>query len=618
MKTPQSASSLTSSVNRRRQSAGTLIVGVLALAAGAAWSGDPFMLNVITTGVVLYPLAMSFNLLLGYAGLPSFAHPVYFGIGAYASAYAAATWDWDLVTSTVFAVIVSAVSAGLTALPTMRQRSHFLAIATLALLITANELFLQLDDVTGGVNGFVGIPVAEIGSIELAPGSFSLFVAALVVAVAAQLFQDRMLSARFGRKLAALRTTPLAARSVGVNLAAVRLTTFVIAGGIAGLSGVLYARHSLFISPADFGLERAVDLLFVLVLGGMGTRLGPLLGVSALLLLREVSNSFIDYRLIIFGVLIVLVLTVGKQGLGGLVSAALGRASQVIGRMRPESHVATSSASDPVLPEQSVAGRALRLSGVQHRFAGVRAVDDVALELPAATIGGIIGPNGAGKTTLFNIITGVLRPSGGSVRFGDAELVGRTIEQVADTGVVRTFQHAQMVPELSLLENTMLGCERFGKATLAEQLLHAGRASGDEERFRAEAVDLLAAMGITDPYATAEEVSYGVLRRAEIARCLAARPDTILLDEPGAGLNDAERDVLLPVLHRLREMGVSVLLIDHNVGFVSEACSAVWVLVNGAVITSGPPEDVVKNPEVLRAYIGTTGRPQATEEGTPS
>lgn len=582
----------------------TAAVGLIVLAVGGAMSGDAFVLNLLTTAAVLYPLAMSFNLLLGYAGLPSFAHPVYFGLGAYASSYAAVEWGWGFLPTVVFSAVLAFAAAALTALPTMRQRSHFLAIATLALLITANELYLQLDGLTGGVNGFLGIPSAAIGSITFDPGTFSFFVLALLFAVAAQLLQDRMLASRIGRTLAVLRTTPLAGRSVGMNLFRARLTVFALTGAIAGISGVMFARQNLFISPADFGLDRAVDLLFVLVLGGMGTRIGPIIGLAALLVLRELSNSFVDYRLVIFGALIILVLSFGKSGVGGALT-------YLARRLLPRREGGTLEAPlppDDVLESERVGDSTLHLNEIDHYFSGVHSVDHVGFDLEAGTVMGVIGPNGAGKTTLLNIVTGIIRPSSGSITFGDVSLIGRTPEQIARLGVVRTFQHAQMIPDMSLIENVMVGFERFSRLTLAEQILHVGRSPREERRFREQAESLLEAVGVADAgSARAEESSYGVQRRAEIARCLAARPDIMLLDEPGAGLNDGEREILLPILDRLCRLGVGVLLIDHNVGFVSQACSTVVVLVNGAVIRTGAPAEVLRDPEVLRAYIGTGG-----------
>lgn len=594
----------------RLQVSSTVLIGLIMLGVGAGMSGDAFVLNLLTTGAVLYPLAMSFNLLLGYAGLPSFAHPVFFGLGAYASSYAVVEWGWSFLVTVVFAAVVSCGIAALTALPTMRQRSHFLAITTLALLITANELYLQLDGITGGVNGYLGFPAAAIGSLTFDPGTFAFFVLALVFAVLAQLLQDRLLASRFGRTLAVLRTTPNAGRSVGVNLFRARLSVFALTGALAGVSGVLFARQNLFISPADFGLDRAVDLLFVLVLGGMGTRVGPLLGLAALLALRELSNSFVDYRLVIFGALIIVMLCFGKEGVGGALAAFLRRFIP----LRQQTRLTAPLAPEEVLEVEREGGRTLHLENIDHYFSGVHSVDHVDLDVPAGTVTGVIGPNGAGKTTLLNIITGFIRPSRGAIRFGSRSLVGRRPEQVARDGVVRTFQHAQMIPDMSLVDNVLVGFERFCKATFVEQILHVGRSPREERRHRELAESLLAAVGVgASGSARAEEVSYGVQRRAEIARCLAARPEIMLLDEPGAGLNDQEREILLPILERLRGLGVGILLIDHNVGFVSRACSRVVVLVNGGIIRDGTPYEVLRDPEVLRAYIGTNDLAQLEE-----
>lgn len=585
----------------RLQMSTTVGVGAALLLVGVLAADDAFVISLLTTAAVLYPLAMSFNLLLGYAGLPSFAHPVYFGVGAYASSYASVEWGWGFLPALAFSAALTCVIAILTAIPTMRQRSHFLAIATLALLITANELYLQLDSITGGVNGYYGFDAAAIGSFSFDPGSLDFFVLALVVAVLAQLMQDRMLASRFGRALAVLRTTPHAGRSVGMNLFKARLVIFALTGTIAGVSGVLFARQNLFISPADFGLDRAVDLLFVLVLGGMGTRLAPIIGLAALLALKEFSNSFVDYRLVIFGALIIAVLSFGKEGIGGALTNLTRRFAP-----RPPVRRVAPVAPEKVLDTEREGDRTLRLEGIDHYFSGVHSVDHVSLEVPTGSVVGVIGPNGAGKTTLLNIVTGLIRPAAGTITFDDRSLLGLPAEQVARLGVVRTFQHAQMIPEMTLAENVMVGFERFSKATLLEQMFHVGRSTREERRFREDAVSLLAAVGIESENARAEEVSYGVQRRAEIARCLAARPDIMLLDEPGAGLNDAERDILLPILDRLRGLGVGVLLIDHNVGFVSEACSHVVVLVNGGVISRGSPAEVLRDPEVLRAYIGSS------------
>lgn len=583
-----------------RSGSAALIGPAVIVLVGLVASTDPFWTYLATTAAIAYILTASFNIVYGYAGVFSMAHVALFGVGAYSGVLLEMRLDVPFPIATLGAMAAAGLLGFFLWWPTRALRDLYLAIATLGFAVMAEELIQKWTSITGGGQGLLGIPPANVFGEDLFSGDLSFFWLVGLGGAFAWEITRRLDRSGLGRRMVAYRDAPVALASTGESPQRIRAIAFVLSSVLAGLAGTLFAHHTLFISSESFGLGRLIELVLAALLGGLGTRLGPLIGVAALLAIDELGASFVEWRELIFGVAIIVLLGYSPGGVVGMVKRVFPtRASRESAR---RSERATLS---ELVGEHDASTLAARHITVE--FGGVRALDDVSFEVRSGQVLGLIGPNGAGKTTLLNSLTGHIVIKAGDASLGGDPIIDRRSFMVARRGIARTFQTPHLVPDDTVVDNVMIGSAQRRTASTIEEVLDIGRAPADTARASARAADLLEWFGVADlADARASEQPYSVSKFVEIARSVAMQPDFILMDEPGAGLTDEERSRLVTVIRELAASGIGIVLIDHNVSFVRDASDQMLALDGGRVIAHGEPDAVFASPEVVQAYLGGT------------
>ena len=487
-------------------------------------------------------------------------------------------------------------------LVTVRLSGHYLPLGTIAWGIGLFYLFSKLEFL-GRNDGISAIPPLSIGSLKmLDPGTiyFAIWIAVLISA----LLTMNLLDSRTGRAIRALRRGHIAAEAFGVHTPRAKLLVFIYAAVLAGLSGWLYAHFVRAANPTPFGAQAGIEYLFIAVVGGAGYVWGGVLGAAIVVILKEILQSYLpiifggqgQLETIVFGILLVVLLQLAPTGVWPWLMARLPLRAD---RKRPDTSLtlparARAAATPAVL---------LQIDHARKQFGGVIAVNDVSFDVQAREIVALIGPNGAGKSTTFNLITGVLTASGGKISVLGKSIDNAPPQEIVKLGISRTFQHVKLVPDMTVLENVALGAHQRGHAGAIASMLRLDRA--DEAKLLAEAARQIERVGLGEQInQLAGSLSLGQQRIVEIARALCADPILLLLDEPAAGLRHMEKQQLAALLRQLRDGGMSVLLVEHDMGFVMDLADRIVVLDFGTKIAEGTPAAIKVNPEVIKAYLG--------------
>ena len=566
---------------------GLVVAMVVGVALAATVNG--YYVFVLANVALFAIVGIGLNVLLGLTGQMSFGHVGFYAIGAYAVAILTSKAGWSFWAAWPVGALVAGAMGALLALPALRAKGPYLAMITIAFGFIVEHAIVEARDLTGGQNGIMGIAGPSL--FGLAQGERAAAMLAVLTAGVALVAFALLSRGGWGAAMRAVRDSETAAESIGLDPLRIKTVAFALSALCAGAAGGLFAPLSGFVTPHSFGFGQSILFVLVVMIGGAGSVAGPLVGALVVALLPEVLASLEEYRLLFFGVLLLVVLWAAPDGAAGLWRRAMGRFA-----VRP---MAPPLQRDGAGLAPRKVGAPIRTDGLTMQFGGVRAVSGLAFGTHAGGITSLIGPNGAGKTTVLNMLSGFYRPTGGGFRLGDEPLQGLRAFRIARAGVARTYQTSQLFGSLSVEDNVALA---LGRGTLGPLLAARRYRSGEA---RAQARRLLAFCGYAgSPDTPADGLAHVDRRLVEIARALATSPQALLLDEPAAGLSREDKTRLAALLQRIAAAGIGVLLVEHDMELVMGISDHLVVLDAGQRLAVGDVTAIQADPAVRKAYLG--------------
>lgn len=579
------------------------LLAVVILYGIALWVKNPFVGDILTMAFFFGALSLSWNILGGYGGQFSLGHAGFFGMGAYTSTLLSMHHHINPWLGMIAGGILAAIIGGLIFYPCFKLRGIFFCLATLAFNEVLKILAIHFRGLTGGAMG-ITIPFKSGLAHMMFRGKTGYMLISLSFLILVALITVLIEKSRFGYKLIALREDEDAAETLGINASKCKLIASVISAFFMGVLGTFYARYILLIDPESvFNVMISVEFALIAIIGGLGTVIGPILGAFLLIPLDSLLRGYLGgaqqgLSFFAYGTLLIIVVIFIPRGIMDWISKPLNwlfkNLPEIIKSkpLTPEEELLTTRevVHKTATPTQDSIPL-LKIQRLSKSFGGLQAIKNLDITIRRGEIVGLIGPNGAGKTTLFNLITGFYRPDDGTIIFKDEEVTGlRPPNKICKKGIGRTFQIVKPFGGLTVMDNVVAGA--VGKSPS----IHEAR------RKSLEIIDFVGLGKFLNFKATS--LTLGGRKRLEFARALATDPDLLLLDEVMAGLNPKEIDETIELIRNVSRRGVTLFVIEHVMKAIMSLSDHIVVIHHGEKIFEGKPQEVSKDEEVIKAYLG--------------